>query len=202
MRENFYNIGLKTRSKFSSKREVVELCYEALIDSYQRVRLIAGISSLNENGIRDQFVIDLEESNAIIRKPLQNCIIKIIPESYNAKTRKRPDIEFFLPVNKRSLFIECKKLTSAERRYVDDGLSRFVQLIYAKDDDDAGMLGFVINTNYAATIAKLKEMVSEFHIISFDDSPILGYRYSFLSVHKRTNDTSISISHLFFKLDL
>lgn len=201
MRQQDFHHIIKADSRYKTKKEIEALCYRALIDSYSRVRLIKGIASLSENGIRDKFVIDLEQQNAVISHPLDNCIIKIIPESYDAFKRRRTDIQFFLPINKRSITIECKKLSSAERRYVDDGLTRFIELAYAANDKDAGMIGFVVSPRFAVIVSKVKEMVGAFHIISFHNQPLFNYEHSFRSIHGRTNSSSISISHLFFKFD-
>lgn len=198
MREEFFDNLKQNLSKYSSQKEIEELCYKGMIDSYNRVRLINGISYLNENGIRDKFIIDLEDLNEMLRHPLENCIIKIIPESYNAHKRRRTDIEFFLPFNKRSLIFECKKLSSAEKRYLDDGLLRFVELAYAQNEKDAAMVGFVVNRNFNTIIKKLREMVGEFHIIHLYDKQVLDYKYSFQSLHRRSDNSEILISHLFF----
>jgi len=198
LQEDFFTNLRQIWSRYSSQREIEELCFKAMIDSYDRVRLITGISSLNENGIRDKFVIDLEDLSGILKHSLENCIIRIIPESHNAHTRKRTDIEFFLPFNKRSLIFECKKLSSAERRYLNDGLLRFVELVYAQNEKDAAMVGFVVSKNLKGIIKKLKEMVGKFHIIRLYNRQVLGYEYSFQSLHRRLNTSEILISHLFF----
>ncbi len=198
LEEEFFENLRREVGKYSSKKEIEELCFRAVIDSYKRVRRIQGISSLNENGIRDKFVIDLEDAKGILKHPLDNYIIKIIPESYNCHRRTRTDIEFYLPFNKRSLIFECKKLSSAEKRYLDDGLLRFVELAYAPNEKDAGMVGFVVNRNINAIIRKLKKMVGNYHIIHLWDRRVVNYEHSFQSLHKRSDTSRILISHLFF----
>lgn len=193
-----YLDNLKSLSKYSSKQEIEDLCLKALAESYERIKKIKGISSLNENGIRDQFVIDLEQVNESIRHAIDNYIIIIIPESYKVITRKRPDIEFILPFNKARLVIECKKLSSAESRYVNDGLNRFIELSYAKNQKKAGMIGFICSNNFISTISKLKALVANFHIVSIHDTPVVGYKYSFQSIHKRIDLSEILVLHLFF----
>lgn len=194
-----YSDDFKNACRFSSKKEVENLCYMALIDSYTRVKQVEKIHSLNENGIRDEFVIDLVQTNKLISLAVENYIIIIIPECWDPVKRNRTDIEFVLPSYKRRLIFECKKLSSAEKRYLDDGLIRFIELKYAEKEPDGGMIGFVVNGNFIKTISKLKEKVKCFHIIRLIDKQVLNYKYSFQSLHKRKNSTHILISHLFFK---
>lgn len=198
--EEAFKDTFKAISRYSSKKEIKDLCFKALIDTYQRIKKIKGIKLLNENRIRDKFVIDLEKKNTMIRHALNNYIIIIVPESWNAIKRKRADIRFILPFNCHNLIFECKKLRSAEQRYLDDGLIRFIRLDYSEKEDDAGMLGYVINPKrFSVIISKIKEKVCKFHFRSLIDEPILGYQHSFKSVHIRVDSREILICHLFFK---
>ena len=108
--EQAYIDYLKEASRYSSKQEIESICFKALLDSYERVKLIKGVEKLIENKIRDLFIIDLEKNNHIIKHALDNYIIRIIPESYDPQKGKRSDIQFILPILKRDLVFECKKL--------------------------------------------------------------------------------------------
>jgi len=187
-------------SRYRSKKEIEELCFKSLIDSYRRVKQVKGIESLNENRIRDEFVVDLEKKNELIRHAIDNHIIIVIPESWDVVKRKRTDIRFNLPIIKRNLIFECKRLHSAESRYLDDGLVRFVRLEYSEEEDDAGMIGFVIKPkNLINIISGIKEKVCQFHFLRLIDKQVLGWPYSFQSLHVRIDSREILICHLFFK---
>jgi len=198
--EQAYIDYLKEVSRYASKLEIESICFKALIDSYQRVKLIEGIEKLIENRIRDLFIIDLEEHNHIIKHALDNCIIRVIPESYDPQKRKRSDIQFFLPILKRDLVFECKRLLSADSRYLNQGLIRFIMLEYAAKENDAGMIGFVINPkDFSRMLSKLKDKVRTFHCSELIDKSIFEHPYSFQSIHIRIDTGKILISHLFFK---
>ena len=181
-------------SRYKSTREIKDLCYNALIDSYGRVKEVKEIAKLDENNIRNQFIIDLEKKNEIIGHAIENDIIKIIPESCNLVKRKRPDIVFFIP-HICDLIFECKKLSSDEDRYLNDGLIRFIRLDYAEKEDEAGMIGFILDISIPS---KLKKKVNSFHCIKVIDRPILDFPNSFWSKHTCQNSKKILISHLFF----
>lgn len=198
--EQAYIDYLKEACRYSSKEEIEGVCFKALIDSYERVKQIKGVEELIENKIRDLFIVDLEENNQIIKHALDNCIIKIIPESYDPLKGKRSDIEFFLPILKRDLVFECKRLSSADKRYLEGGLLRFINLEYAEKENDAGMIGFVVKSkDPSGLIARLRKKVRVFHCSGLIDKPIFEHPYSFQSIHIRTDLRDILISHLFFK---
>lgn len=198
--EQAYINYLKEVCRYSSKQEIESICFKALIDTYKRVKQVKGIGKFTENKIRDQFIIDLEENNHIIKHALDNYIIRIIPESYDPLKRKRTDIQFILTILKRDLIFECKRLSSAEKRYLSEGLVRFIKLEYAEKENDAGMIGFVISAkDLSKMIAKLREKVKGFYCSSLIDEPIFDYLYSFQSIHTRIDSRVMLISHLFFE---
>lgn len=198
--EQAYIDYLKEASCYASKQEIESICFKALIDSYQRVKLIEGVEKLIENKIRDLFIIDLEENNHIIKHALDNYIIRIIPESYDPQKGKRSDIQFILPILKRDIVFECKRLLSADSRYLNQGLIRFIRLEYAAKENDAGMIGFVINPkDFSRMFSKLKDKVLTFHCSELIDKSIFEHPYSFQSIHIRIDTGKILISHLFFK---
>jgi hypothetical protein len=184
----------KNNSKYGSIGEIRELCLLSLIDSYKRVKTINRIASCTENEIRDYFIIDMEANNGIIKDELENNTLRIIPESWDPSKKRRADIVFFIS-NYGDFTFECKKLTSAEDRYLNDGLIRFIRLDYAEKEDEAGMIGFILNTNIPL---KLKEKVRSFNCISLIDKLVLDFPYSFWSKHTCKNSKEILISHLFF----
>ncbi|MBI3582842.1 MAG: hypothetical protein HY096_02690 [Nitrospinae bacterium] len=194
MDKEFHQQLEQSYSRYKSAKEIKDLCYRALIDSYRRVKDVVGIAKLDENNIRNQFIIDLETKNEIVGHALENHIIRIIPESCDLVKRKRPDIVFFIP-HICDLTFECKKLTSDEDRYLNDGLIRFIRLDYAEKEDEAGMIGFILDSSIPS---KLKKKVSSFHCIRLIDKPVLDFLNSFWSKHTCQNSKQILISHLFF----
>jgi len=194
MNRGFHHQLERVYSKYRSSEELKNICYKALIDSYQRVRNIKGITDLDENNIRNQFIIDLETQNELINHALENNIIRIIPESCDLVKRKRPDIVFFIP-HICDLIFECKKLSSDKNRYLNDGLIRFITLAYAEKESEAGMIGFTLDIDIPL---KLKSKIKEFHCSKFIDKPVLDFPDSYKSIHTRRNSKEISISHLFF----
>lgn len=198
--EQAYIDYLKEASRYSSKHEIESICFKALIDSYQRVKLIKGVEKRIENRIRDLFIIDLEEHNNIIKHALDNYIIRIIPESYDPQKGKRSDIQFILPILKRDLVFECKRILSADSRYLNEGLIRFIKLEYAAKEKDAGMIGFVINPrDFSRMLSKLRDKLLTFHCLKLLDKPVCEHQFSFQSIHIRIDTREILISHLFFK---
>jgi hypothetical protein len=194
MNREFHHQLERVYSKYKSVEELKTLCYKALIDSYQRVKNIKGITDLDENNIRNQFVVDLDTQNEIIRYALENNIIRIIPESWDLVKRKRPDIVFFIP-HICDLIFECKKLTSDEDKYLNDGLMRFISLAYAEEESEAGMIGFTLNVGIPQ---KLKGKVKQFHCSKLIDKPVLNFTDSYKSIHICKNSKEILISHFFF----
>lgn len=197
MDREFHQQLEQSYSRYKSVKEIKNLCYVALIDSYRRVKEVKGVSDLDENNIRNQFVLDIELKNETIRHALENDVIRIVPESCDIVKRRRPDIVFLIP-HICDLVFECKKLVSAEDKYLNDGLIRFIRLDYAEKEDEAGMIGFILNKTIPRT---LKDKVKKFHCIRLIDTPVLDFPNSFWSEHKRINSKLILISHLFFFLD-
>lgn len=181
-------------SRYKTAREIKNLCILSLIDSYNRVKNILNVISLSENEMRDKFVIDMQNDCKLIKTELENATIRIIPESWDPAKKRKPDIVFFI-AGIGDFTFECKKLSSAEDRYLNDGLIRFIRLDYAEKEDEAGMIGFILDVTIPL---KLKEKVRVFHCINLIDKPVLDFPDSFWSEHTCENSKEILISHLFF----
>lgn len=181
-------------SKYKTAHEIKNLCILSLIDSYSRVKNMQNIISINENKIRDKFVSDMNNNCKLIRSELNNNTIRIIPESWDPDKRRKPDIVFFI-AGIGDFTFECKKLSSDEDKYLNDGLIRFISLAYAEKESEAGMIGFTLD---ASIPQKLKSKIKEFHCSKFIDKPILNFPDSYRSIHTRNNSKNILILHLFF----
>ncbi|MFZ3137360.1 MAG: hypothetical protein WA126_08230 [Thermodesulfovibrionales bacterium] len=181
-------------SKYKTAHEIKNLCILSLIDAYSRVKNMPYIVLLSENEMRDKFVIDMQNDCKLIKTELENATIRIIPESWDPEKKKKPDLVFFI-AGIGDFTFECKKLSSDENRYLNDGLIRFTSLAYAEKESEAGMIGFTLDVGIPQ---KLKSKIKEFHCSKFIDKPVLDFPDSYKSIHTRKNSKEISISHLFF----
>lgn len=181
-------------SKYKTAHEIKNLCILSLIDSYSRVKNMQNIISINENKIRDKFVSDMNNNCKLIRSELNNNTIRIIPESWDPDKRRKPDIVFFI-AGIGDFTFECKKLSSDEDKYLNDGLIRFISLAYAEKESEAGMIGFTLDVGIPQ---KLKDKIKQFHCSKFIDKPVLDFPDSYKSIHTCENSKEIVIFHLFF----
>ncbi|TAF63740.1 MAG: hypothetical protein EAZ55_12800, partial [Cytophagales bacterium] len=89
-----------------------------------------------------------------------------------------------------------------DKKYLEEGLQRFIELKYAERDNFAGMLGFIIAGKPENIVKNLKKKVRSFHpapdIEAWLSKKCLDQPLSFQSKHLRNNDTEIHIFHLFF----
>lgn len=181
-------------SKYKTAHEIKNLCILSLIDAYSRVKNMPYIVSLSENEMRDKFVIDMQNACKLIKTKLENATIRIIPESWDPEKKKKPDLVFFI-AGIGDFTFECKKLSSDENRYLNDGLIRFITLTYAEKESESGMIGFTLDVGIPQ---KLKSKIKEFYCSEFIDKPVLNFPDSYKSIHTCNNAKKILISHLFF----
>jgi len=204
--------------KYKTFKSVIEDLYLiAIIDSYDRLMHISGISLLSENKIRNKIQYDFEHYNKKITKYINEGTITFNSESQIVLKNDvyRTDIKLYCCNYKRDLFIiECKKFNPYNYEYVKgrlnkkrniyeyNGIERFTKRIYAQNDKYAGMIGFICSGDIITTIKNLKRKVKEFRLVN--DSDILlnkkcaDWKFSFQSKHMRINDSEIHIFHLFF----
>lgn len=179
---------------YGSKRELIEkLFIQSLIDSYQRIDKNIGF----ENEIRDRFMKDLYQTNSKIKQWLQLKWIDLIWENWVFTPEfqlARTDIAFKL--TGLHFIIECKKLKSPAKAYIDEGLDRFVKLQYAEGDEYGGMIGFVIKGDKSTISQKLQEKIAPLGHTNIIRKG--AAEPGFNSVHSRTNKSQIELYHLFF----
>lgn len=184
---------------YASKQDIIEnLFIQSLIESYNRIDKNIGI----ENEIRDRFRDDLYFHNdSLVKKWLQLNIIFLDWENWvftSGRELARTDITFKLSGIK--FIIECKRLKSADKAYIEEGVERFISLKYSEGDEYSGMAGFVIAGDKTSIckdlkdkIASLKHTTTISKISSFD---------RFTSNHIRIDKTQIEVYHLFFNFNL
>jgi hypothetical protein len=98
--------------------------------------------------------------------------------------------------------VECKLLKYADKKYLDEGLQRFIDLKYAENDNYAGMIGFIIKGKPENIVKNMKKKVKDFHptpdIQTYLDKTCANHNLSFQSKHIRSDNTKIHIFHVFF----
>ncbi|PTQ99195.1 hypothetical protein C8P68_10210 [Mucilaginibacter yixingensis] len=192
------NLGL---FGFQSKQELIEQVFlQSLIESYGRVLQTVA----NENDIRDRFIKDIYTTPSKLRDWLQQSLMYLDWENWKftaGMTLARADISFKL--TGCEFIIECKRLKSADKAYIDEGLERFRTLHYAQGHEFAGMIGFVINNNTSPIMTGLQTKVNGHYATTtpFSSSTFSNWTNSFLSSHVRTDASSINVYHLFFEFN-
>lgn len=194
----------KSLLKYKSYSDLVENLYQnAIINSFNRLQKIKNIGSLTENTIRNHLAFDLENDNPILRPYLQSKILKLTKENtllLSAVNTKRTDIEFFIS-GYGDYVIECKNLSSAEQRYINEGVKRFTNEFYSSDDSEAGMIGFIIGGDISSILGNLENKVKQDGTFASTPSNKCNkYIYSFHSTHTRNTKSNIYIHHLFINL--
>ena len=212
-KDPFYKSNLVAR--FPEPQDLVEgLFLRAIIDAYHRVKFNPEVKSMNENDIRNLFIEDFKQSNAPLNKYIQNNVIVIASENQaNTKSLvQRTDIELHSSIHQIHFVIECKRLSSAETRYIQgttkngkyeiDGLEKFLDLQYAENESKAAMVGFVVNGNIIKITKSLKQKVAIFNpdkkMNTYIDLQCIGWENSFQSLHLKRDSSSLSLYHLFF----
>ena len=169
-----------------------------LIDSYSRISK----AKETENNIRDRFIYDLNRKDSRTRDLLDKRLMSIDPENWvysDSRRLGRADICFRFPGIR--FVVECKCLSYADNKYLEEGIKRFVDLKYADGDDFAGMMGFVIDGNIESIKKNLSSKVAAFFpsVAIAAEISCSTWRYSFVSSHLRNDSTTIQISHLLFE---
>ncbi|SDH28933.1 hypothetical protein [Mucilaginibacter gossypii] len=183
---------------YSSKQDLIENLYlSSLIDSYTRI----AHTITTENEIRDRFMADLYQTPSKLKDWLDQRLMYLDWENWKFTPElklARADISF--KISGCEFIIECKRLKYADNLYFEEGLSRFIKHHYAKGDEFAGMIGFVINDRDDDILKGLKAKVKNHDHLStpFSTGTFAGLPASFQSSHTRTDSTTIHVYHLLF----
>jgi hypothetical protein len=201
--------------RFPLPQDLIEgLILRAAIEAYSRIQLKPSVKLMIENSIRNLFVEDFKLYNSPLNGYIQNKVITITSEDQaNTKSLiQRTDIAFHSNIHQIQFVIECKRLSSAETRYVQgkikngeyeiDGLEKFLHLNYAENDAIAGMVGFVVGGDIVKITSGLKNKVEIFHPASIMNRHIilkcLDWDNSFQSIHLKNDETELLLYHLLF----
>lgn len=202
-KQEFFNEFAKSFSKYKSKQDLYENLYlEALVESYKRIDKSPAL----ENTIRDRFVLDLENENLITKEFITKGYLQINFERQHfvsEKEKRRTDLDFFISIF-GNFTVECKRLfheDSKNEEYIENGLSRFINLKYSKENNYAAMVGFVISGDIDKIEKSMLEKCQTVFPIEteFAKQPSNSWENSFKTTHKRVNDSEINIYHLFFE---
>ena len=188
---------------YKSKQDLYENLYlKAIVDSYSRIDKTSGL----ENTIRDRFIRDLENYNPLTSTLIQNEILVVDFEKWiNVKEteKRRIDISFTIQGLRGRFDIECKRLFQQESKneaYINDGLIRFTELKYARNNQYAGMIGFVVSGHVPTILDHTISRTKAFQFAGeFSDAKCVNWDYSFISNHKRGDDSIIQVYHLLFE---
>jgi hypothetical protein len=126
----------------------------------------------------------------------------MIDGSESAAGMRRPDLRISCgQASARS--IECKRLALADslpKRYVDEGIYRFVSAFYGADEDRGAMIGYVQANEPADVIVAVNSAVEAHgdmgatHRLHFHDSPSsILHRYG--SNHSRNHRSELRLRH-------
>lgn len=189
---------------YKSKQDLYENLYlKAIVDSYSRIDKTPDI----ENNIRDRFIRDLEKYNAYTSKLINDCILKLNFEQWHLiddSQKARTDIAFFIS-GIEDFIVECKILysqLSKNKFYISDGLSRFIDKKYSKNNNYAAMMGFIVSGELYTIINTLKTQVLNIAKKKLSDKKgIPFWELSFISTHDREQANPINIYHLFFNFN-
>jgi len=202
-KEEYIQFALKLLN-YKSKQDLYEKLYMgALIDSYSRVSHTPDI----ENEIRDRFVWDLENHNESTKDLIQDGLLHLDFERSHFVTRdekRRTDILFFI-TGFNNFTIECKRLfnqNSKNNEYISNGLERFINLKYSKENNYAAMVGFMVEDNLPFIHENVKQKVFSHQSIKtnseFSKNKLQQWKLSIKSTHTRKDNSVIHIYHLLF----
>lgn len=209
MNETFAKLWL-SHFPFETKEDLyVNLYIRAIIESYKFIdKSFDKLAKDDENKIRNRFYWDLTERNPITKEYVDLNLLKISFEDWTMVSElehRRVDLTFFISCF-GSFEIECKIFSSKQTvkgQYLSNGLIRFIELKYSKNDNAAGMMGFVVSDDTNAIFDSNIKNAETFHPTNPKQSPQnpidSNWKHGFISFHERTDKSEIKIYHLLFE---
>lgn len=199
-KNQFLKFGI-TCLGYKSQQDLIENLYiKSIYDSYNRIHKSIGI----ENEIRDRFIYDFYYKSPYLKKLIQTNILFVNWERWVFKNESdlgRTDLSF--AISGFEYVVECKRLKDASQKYVDEGLMRFINEDYSKNESYVGMIGFIISSKIENIYSKLEDKcLNKYYLDNdFSKKKIIYGKYSFTSSHSRVNKNPINVYHLFFKFN-
>ncbi|MEA3448582.1 MAG: hypothetical protein U9Q98_09080 [Bacteroidota bacterium] len=187
--------------EYKSKQDLIENLYlKAISDTYNRIDKHIGI----ENDIRDRFISDFYHVSPFLKELIQTNILYVNWERWVFKNEKdlgRTDLSF--AISGFEFIIECKRLKNVSQKYIDEGLTRFINGDYSSEESYAGMIGFITEGDPGYTYEQMKEKCKTESYInsSFITEPLIGFKYYFKTTHERKKMPIVNIYHLFLEFN-
>lgn len=199
-KNQFLQYGVKCLG-FKSRQDLIENLYiKSIYDTYERIDKNIGI----ENEIRDRFINDFYQSSPYLKKWIQANIIFVSWERWVFKNESdlgRTDLSF--AISGFEYVVECKRLKNANQKYIDEGLMRFINEDYSRNESYVGMIGFVINERVEDICSELKIKCSKPNFLNnnFVNKKLeFGENY-FTTSHSRGDKQDINVYHLFLEFN-
>lgn len=200
-KNQFIQFGLRIL-RYQSKQDLIEnLFIKSIFDTYSRVDKNVGI----ENDIRDRFIYDFYHNSTLLKGLINNNILFVNWERWvfkNAEDLGRTDLSF--AISGFEFIVECKRLKNASPKYISDGLNRFLNKEYSKNESHAGMIGFVVEGDVKDICSSLMEKCKQESYIEskFTGSKFYDSETTFYTTHNREGTDEIYIYHLFLEFNL
>ena len=221
MADRFIPIKIESSSYNDYKLEIGQFKYTGGFDGMKDLILENIISAYKgmKNDNRWRTIIEEEHfTDLLVDKMKQNplfCYVFIVnrePKEGNFTNIGYLDIKIDIPSAGRYFAIECKKIdtktgrSSLRQKYIEDGLSRFINGKYAKEENFGGMIGYVVEGDIVETSSDMKRRVREYRYVQGKehllDKTCVSYQGSFQSEHIRENNLgNIHIYHLLFDFE-
>lgn len=200
-KNQFIQFGLKVLG-YKSKQDLIEnLFIKSIYDTYGRVDKNVAI----ENDIRDRFIYDFYYNSTMLKSLINKNILYVNWEKWvfkNADDLGRTDLSF--AISGFEFIVECKRLKNASSKYISDGLSRFINKEYSKNESYAGMIGFIVEGDVKWICSSLMEKCKQekYSESEFSRARVDYSETSFLTSHNREGTDVINIYHLFLSFSL
>lgn len=193
-------------SKFKFEYEYQEKDLKFILNSVYKcyLRIIASNIRVNnnENDIRDLFISDLYLDNHKLKQELD--IVEFLFDKEIQTETGRVDIRVLNMINtmkgnfKPYYFIECKRLdgvinsenkNTLNDKYINDGISRFIEEKYHTYQEANAMIGFVVKEIDIEENCKFFKFLNSHNFI--DD-----FDYSYISSHTTKSKKDFTLYHL------
>lgn len=187
---------------YKSKQDVIEnLFIKSIYDTYNRIDKNIGI----ENDIRDRFIYDFYYESPLLNGLINKSILFVNWERWVFKNEDdlgRTDLSF--AISGIEFIVECKRLKTASSQYIDEGLYRFINNDYSRNETYAGMMGFVIDGDIKSICSSLETKCKgeSYCENDFVNAKTNITENSFVTSHYRKEIDAINIYHLFLEFNI
>jgi hypothetical protein len=193
-------------SKFKFEYEYQEKDLKFILNSVYKcyLRIIASNITVknNENDIRDLFISDMYLNNHNLKQELD--IVEFLFDKEIQTETGRADIRVLNMINtmkgdfKPYYFIECKRLdgvinsenkNTLNDKYINDGISRFVEEKYQTHQEANAMIGFIVKEIDIEKNSKFFKLLNPHKFVD-------NFDYSYISTHITKSEKEFTLYHL------